>query len=189
MLPSTQYLSRVGSIYCCPEQFHKGTFLCRTPCLKVLGTQEKVSLMCRESQQQQTALVPLSVRSSQLLHSPAQHTAWTAHGKTLPFHSHLLNSCYFQTLSGCSVGLDCLPHTALWTFKPELLAVPALNTNCCPASCCWAPSSAHATGIVSSSIITAQRAAPSSRNLAGITSISLGQHNPRKQQRFCLLTG
>lgn len=171
------------------QQLHKGTFLCKTPCLKVLRSQEKVSLICSECQQQETvraALVALSVRSCQVLPSPVQHTClW----KKIPFHSHLLNSCYFQSFSGRCVGLDSLPHTVLWAFKRELLADSALNRNCCAASCCWAPSSAHARALVSSSIITAQQAAPSSRNLPRITLISLSQHNPRRQQKFCLLSG
>lgn len=173
------------------QQFHKGTFLCKTPCLKALRTQEKVSFIGSEPQQQETvtaALVPLPVMSCQVLHSPVQHTCWMAHGKRLPFHSHLLNSCYFQSFSGHCVGLNCLPHTVLWAFKCELPAVSPLNTNSCPASCCWVPSTAHAGGLVSGSIITAQQAAPSSRNLARITLISLSQHNSRKQQKFCLVS-
>lgn len=70
------------------QQFHKGTFLCKTPCLKALRTQEKVSFIGSEPQQQETvtaALVPLPVMSCQVLHSPVQHTCWMAHGKRLPF--------------------------------------------------------------------------------------------------------
>lgn len=58
---------------------------------------------------------------------PCTAHSWIAHGKRLPFHSHLLNSCYFQSFSGRCVGLDSLPHTVLPAFKRELLADCALN--------------------------------------------------------------
>lgn len=100
------------------QQFHKGTLLCKIPRLKVLRTQEKVSSIRSEPQQQETvraALVPLSIMSCQVLHSPVQHLLDSPLKKTsLPFtlaqlllFSKLLRTLYGVGLppSHCSLSL------------------------------------------------------------------------------------
>lgn len=169
------------------QQLHKCTFLCKTPCLKVLRTQEKVSLICRESQQQETVTATLVPVYNELPVPPQPCTAHLLDSpwKKLPSHSHLLNSCYFQSFLGCCVRLDCLPHTVLWAFKREFLAVSPWNTRSCPASCCRALSNVQRIHVQQHHHCSA---APRSRNLARITLISLSRHNPREQQKFCLLS-
>lgn len=130
------------------------------PCLKFLGTQEKVSLICGGSQQQKsatTALAPLSLMSCEVLHHlcitlvqwlnrPQKKTSLL-----LPPVQLLLLSELPRTL--CVVGV-APPHCSSTSlpFKHELLYYLPLLTS----------PSTHTKGLMSDSIIGAQQVVLSS---------------------------